>query len=401
MSDLQLVLLAVGAVIILLVVLFNWWQERKYKQRAAAAFASYQQDVLLDPALTPVENLPTLDDAVDPMLREEPVESPVQERRIRETSIPAAPPAERREPVLGKPRMDAGFQSNVEAPIAPPPKTAREVLTYPSQQDERVDLLVDALSHDPLDVDLIRSLHRQLHRLEKRVSWQALMEDGQWFPLDPDANLPIVGLRIGLQMADRRGPLDEPTLRQFVAGLETFSAETGVELRLPSLAQALADAQKLDNFCADVDVTIGLNLIADDSPFGLIDLRRVLERAGLRLMADGAYHMVNEKGQHLFTLVNFDNNPFPPHPAPRDSTEGVTFLFDVPRVADGLTTFGQMSDLAKQVTSQLGGRLVDDNRKLLTDSGLASIRQQLRAIYGTMSLKGVEPGAATALRLFA
>ncbi|WP_018150491.1 cell division protein ZipA C-terminal FtsZ-binding domain-containing protein [Leeia oryzae] len=423
MTDLQLVLLAVGAVVILLVVLYNWWDQQRYKKRAQAAFASYQQDVLLDPSMTPMEGATQMlgdhdlpdDDAIasarrmpDSNMDAGVYTKPVMDR-MPEFKQEAAPV--RKEPVFQAPsaapaRVSAPSESFLSATPVPPvaasiQKTAREVLTYPSQQDDKVDMLVEVLSHDPLDVDMIRALHRQLNRSGKRVSWLALMSSGEWYPLDVDANLAIMGLKIGLQMADRRGPLDEPTLRQFVSALETFASETGAELRLPSLAVVLANSQKLDTFCADVDVTIGLNVLADSTPFSLVSLRSHLERNGLRLMADGAYHMVNDKGLHLFSVVNFDNSPFPPHPGQRDTSEGVTFLFDVPRVGDGVNVFGQLSDLAFEISTQLGAKLVDDNRKPLTDHGIASIRQQLRAIYGTMNMKGIEPGSTTALRLFA
>jgi FtsZ-interacting cell division protein ZipA len=48
MSDLQLALLLLGAVIILSVMAFNWWQERKLKNEAAKHFEPPREDVLMD-----------------------------------------------------------------------------------------------------------------------------------------------------------------------------------------------------------------------------------------------------------------------------------------------------------------------------------------------------------------
>ncbi|HWT28610.1 MAG TPA: hypothetical protein VN084_03790, partial [Methylophilaceae bacterium] len=48
MSDLQLALLALGAVIIVAVILFNWWQERKLRKLAADAFEPAVRDPLLE-----------------------------------------------------------------------------------------------------------------------------------------------------------------------------------------------------------------------------------------------------------------------------------------------------------------------------------------------------------------
>jgi len=48
MSDLQLALLVLGAIIIFAVVAFNWWQERKLRNEAAEHFEAPRSDVLMD-----------------------------------------------------------------------------------------------------------------------------------------------------------------------------------------------------------------------------------------------------------------------------------------------------------------------------------------------------------------
>ncbi len=48
MSDLQLALLVLGAIIIFAVVAFNWWQERKFRNEASKAFDSPRRDALMD-----------------------------------------------------------------------------------------------------------------------------------------------------------------------------------------------------------------------------------------------------------------------------------------------------------------------------------------------------------------
>lgn len=48
MSDLQLALLLLGAVIIFAVIAFNWWQERKLRNEAARHFETPHNDVLMD-----------------------------------------------------------------------------------------------------------------------------------------------------------------------------------------------------------------------------------------------------------------------------------------------------------------------------------------------------------------
>jgi FtsZ-interacting cell division protein ZipA len=59
-----------------------------------------------------------------------------------------------------------------------------------------------------------------------------------------------------------------------------------------------------------------------------------------------------------------------------------------------------MVAMSRSFADSLDGTLADDNRALLSDSGLDRIRAQLRAIYAGMEQRGIRAGSALALRLF-
>ena len=81
-------------------------------------------------------------------------------------------------------------------------------------------------------------------------------------------------------------------------------------------------------------------------------------------------------------------------------TTGVTFLLDVPRVADALRRFDVMLATARNFAATLGGTLVDDNRAVLTDQAIDKIRHQLTGILAKMEAGQIAAGGARALRLF-
>ena len=66
MSDLQISLLLIGAVIVLAVLVFNWFQERRYRKQAGAAFQRPAADPLVQPAAAPRRG----GERVEPALRE-------------------------------------------------------------------------------------------------------------------------------------------------------------------------------------------------------------------------------------------------------------------------------------------------------------------------------------------
>ncbi len=57
MSDLQVVLIVIGALIIVGVIVFNWWQERKFHQQVERSFSPLKNDALLDDPMLDVSNL--------------------------------------------------------------------------------------------------------------------------------------------------------------------------------------------------------------------------------------------------------------------------------------------------------------------------------------------------------
>jgi len=57
MSDLQVVLIVIGALIIVGVIVFNWWQERKFHQQVERSFSPMKNDALLDDPILDVSNL--------------------------------------------------------------------------------------------------------------------------------------------------------------------------------------------------------------------------------------------------------------------------------------------------------------------------------------------------------
>jgi FtsZ-interacting cell division protein ZipA len=204
-----------------------------------------------------------------------------------------------------------------------------------------------------------------------------------------------------LQLADRSGPVSGPDLVVFCRQVQAVADELVAIAEFPERQSALARAAALDQFGADVDVLIGVNIITQDGEaFAATKVRAMAEAAGMKLRPDGAFHLFNDEGEDLFSLANLDPAPFSAENIRQLSTHGVTFLFDVPRVADGVRVFNQMLMLARQMASSLGGQVVDDNRRPLSDAGIARIKQQLADIYVRMEEQEIKSGSARALRLF-
>jgi FtsZ-interacting cell division protein ZipA len=194
--------------------------------------------------------------------------------------------------------------------------------------------------------------------------------------------------------------LSQDQLDAFCRALYQFAAEEGGAVTCPDKEEALALARELDLFCMDVDVLIGLNVVSADSrPFTSEAMHSLAQEARLSLESDGSFHARDEFGHSLFTLANQEDDPFP-----RDgrglTTHGVTLLFDVPRVSDGLAVFDRMTRLGFDLAWRLEGRLVDDNGRTVNEESLNRDRARLAQFYARMEAKDIPAGGERALRLF-
>ncbi|MEQ1593213.1 MAG: cell division protein ZipA C-terminal FtsZ-binding domain-containing protein [Thiobacillaceae bacterium] len=394
MSDLQIALLLIGAVIVAAVLIFNWNQERRFKKQAAAAFQSPTRDALLE----------------RPVVTREAAER--IEPGLREPLIGAADLADNdddaHEPSMGN--NPAPFASAVHAHT---PSVSTIASMTPSRSASAPAPLIPAALYDELieyrvrivgDGILAAAFADDINRTRgagKPVRWLGLPVDGNaWEEVQPWREVHYQEVQAAMQLADRNGAVQEDDLNTLCAALQDTAQKLGLKAMCDDVADALQRAQSIDHFCVDVDVLIGLNVVARGE--GTVQLAKVLKEAegsGMVLGVDGVYQLIDSRGESLYSLCNHDAEPFSHENGQHDS-QGVTLQFDVPRVPDGLKVFDGMVGFGRKLANEVGGLLVDDNMRPLTDSGIDKIRQQLAGIYQRMDARGIPSGSRRALRLF-
>lgn len=344
--------------------LFNVWQERNWRRRANDAFRqTHSSDVLLG-------ELP-----LDP-LRREPSFRPDSEVDVNDYREPRVAPAI---PVLTE-RSDpnkAGFL------------------------DPEVDFIVTLQLEQPVAADELRRALEQGNALPRPAEWEGLNELSGWEPLDQTNPKSYVAIRAGMQLVNRSGPIDQTMMTRFCDTMQYFCDRWSARIQYPDRPHALEQARKLDNFCASVDVVIGLNLVSSDGkPLSMTRLVQLVNAAGLKANAPNGWVCLDEERRPLFGLVHIEGQPIDPARARHMTCFGLTFTLDVPRVPGGVAAFDRATTMARHFAQQLNADLVDDHRNILTDSALDSIRQQLAVIYSNMELRGLNPGSPLVLRVF-
>lgn len=391
MSDFQLGILALGAVVIGAVFGYNWFQERRYRQQTKTAFEREHPDVLLDvPGRDGKgERLePALDDdmpnPLDPAPHKESAGSTQADTLIRYAQ---ANPASEAAPDVAD--MTEMSEDELDQSLS----SIEQQLLIATLLDPMLDFIAEVRFEQPVTLPRLPSF-----AIDKRVEMLGNNPDSGWERAR--ANRSYSQLNIGVQMVDRRGPLNESELNAFCSQAQDFAEQHGSNASFPQRQTRLTAARELDQFCAGVDVMIGLNLLSA-LPFDGERLRALAESAGMQLEADGHFHYLSDSGNVLFMLGNANGQPFSQDSLAHDDFSALTLLFDVPRVAGGISVFDRAVALARQLAGELDAQLIDDNQRPLTESGINTIRHQLQQLYSRMDDRGIAPGSVAALRLFA
>ena len=387
MSELQLSLLGIGMVVIVGVVAYNWWQERGYRKLAQQRFQSQHDDVLL--RSTTLAGMPPADpnERIEPMLSNPGVSDTEHAAASVDAASEAVVKPAAHEPVYAEPTLRA-------APA--------DVAAFPPQVDEEIDFVVRLELAEPVLAVAVRDALTREQTFDKPTYWFGRSLTGEWQGVDSAREQAEFSVVCGaLQLADRSGPASQAAVSAFIELAEGAAGKLMAVAQMPEKQPALEKAEALDEFCADVDVLVGVNVVATgQDQFHGTKLRALAEASGLKLASDGTFQYRDDRGVVLYSLTNHEAAPFSADAIKQLSTHGITFLFDVPKVGNGVRGFDQMILVARQFADSLKGTLVDDNLKNLSDDGIAKIKQQLSGIYAKMDARRIPAGGQRALRLF-
>lgn len=400
MSDLQIWLVVIGAAIVAAVLLFNWNQERRFRKQADAAFQTPAGDPLMQSDALPRDSHkrvePALQDSAfdgegdheiaglnPPRLHVDTDIQRADSQDDHEAATPAAPSG---------PDPDSGTAT-------PPPSRSAGLASAP--YDDLIEYRI-RIGGEGILASVFADAFNHARTLGKAVHWRGLPAGATaWEEVQPWRDVTYQQIVVTLQLADRNGAVQEEQLSALCGLLQTTAQAHGLNVVCDDVAHALERANSIDHFCVDVDVLIGLNVVARGE--GAVNLARIVrdaESSGMVLGVDGTYQLLDSRGEPLYALCNHDAEPFGTTVVEGQTSRGVTLQFDVPRVPDGLKVFDGMVAFGRKLASEVGGILVDDNLRPLTDTGIEKIRTQLTRIYESMEARGVPSGSRRALRLF-
>lgn len=351
--------------------------------------------------------------AAEPAWRADPVEPPAPDYEMPsvETVAEAFVEPPRPTPVV-QPAPVAAPVAGVSAPLPEHREAPRESREAKDSRDSAppahllspaVDFIAAFEAVEPAPAyQILEAQGAALARVRKPIHWIGYNERSrEWETIIDDGDSEYRRIRIALQLVDRSGPASDADLSVFSIAMQDLSDELMAVADLPPRQPALNAALELDQFCAGVDIQIGINVVAQGQSFAGTKLRALAEAAGLALDGEGRFVRCDDEGNVLYLLTNQEAAGFSAETMKSMHTHALTFLLDVPRVAHGERVFNQMVDLARRFAEALHGALVDDNRRPLSEGALEPIRRQVGQYQAAMAARQIPAGGPLALRLFA
>jgi len=360
MSDLQLALIAFGVVLVVGVIVYNALQERRARRQAEQDFGERPPDALFE-----------------------------------------KPSTERREPTIGaypgdpQPRVPGG---TLDQTLPPTHAEELDAESAPAAEvSSRIDTVAVILADDPVMSEQLQPLLQALSSHMAKTHVEGIVDE-QWHPIESSPRRSWRELRVGLQLASRDGPVMEDEIERFNRNIADFAASVNAVSQRESPAAAAARARELDAFCADTDIEVAVNVVGQfGATFAIARVKQLALENGLSETAGGELVRFAADGQPAFVIRPLEDPKGKPG---GHYYTGLCFALDLPRVADAPRVLNEMVMVAQMYAATLGGQLVDDARKPLTDAGLASIRRSLEKIFHDMEAHGIPAGSALARRLF-
>lgn len=420
MTELQAALIGSGLVVVMGVAAYNKWQEYRHRKLAERILDSRHADVLMRDA-GPDGAEPGVDDSrfLAGKAQVQPSNFGAAGHCAASASAgqrlePVLCPADSEEPadIPDDPLTTPATSRFCEEPAdcqgeseRPPVSSCDGSKDRPGPRDllsPLIDYIVSFESVEPVSSPQILQAQRHaLVRLSKPIHWVGYNERAkEWEILAEDEALVYRKFRIGIQLVDRHGVLSDTDLSVFHVAMQDLADEMMAVADFPSRQMVLEEAVRLDRFCADVDIQIGVNVISLGQSFPGTKLRGLAESAGMVIDSEGRFVRCDDDGNVLYLMLNQEECGFSVDSMKTLTTHGLTFLLDVPRVAHGDRVFSQMVDLARRFADVLRGALVDDNRRPLSEEALLPIRRQIAHYQSQMAAQGLPAGSFLAQRLF-
>lgn len=398
MSDLQIGLIALGALAIVIILGINWWQDRRARAQMEARFPVGEHDALLKDA--PPASFTEIQRR-EPGFNGNESDAEHAAAPFASSSAAIAPeaPAYTSAPVYADTPVSADAPVS-EAPMlaTEPPVDPRELEHDADEPDPACEAVIEVMFATPIAGDELGPFTQGLrHAGHKPLRvFAETVHGAHRAGLRP--NEKYACLRVAVLLANRSGPITSGEWAEALSRARVLADQFEGQVESPAEAAVLDHGRQLDAVCAALDVQVGLTLIARGERWSAADVLTAAHQVGFGVLQDGRLPWLDKQQRVRFTLMRGDNLSFESASPARIAQ--LNFLLDVPRSPADPTAFSQLATVAKRLATLLSADVVDDGGRPLADGAAQAIDRQLQDRVQRLSQAGLEAGSVRARRVF-
>jgi hypothetical protein len=313
---------------------------------------------------------------------------------------------------IGDPQVRQAHEVDIELPTSSRARDLEEAPALPlgpteptAPIDTRVHSVVKLRFANPLAANAAKAMTDQIAtHFPRGLIWTWSADLGAWAASKSPAaqSHPANVIAFAMPLASRHGAVTETVLREWMAAVANGGEAVGGEVVYASVHEDAKRAVELDQFCGNLDLMAGVNLMrADRSAMPGTRVRGTLEAEGFRLLPEGFFQLMSDDGSHpLYEIKSLHNQAMSAESLRHEGVHGLALTLDVMRVPNPVPQFDLMRSLSKRLALRLEATVVDDRGHALSDAQFATIRRELEARVTAARTAGIEPGSPLARTLF-
>ena len=269
--------------------------------------------------------------------------------------------------------------------------------------DDLIDSIAPLIIDSPVSGDaLLAALPGSRRVGSKPFAVEGLNDDTQMWE-QPRAGERYSALQVGIQLANRSGPLNEIEFSEFVVKTQAYADAIGAAVDFPDMRTEVSRARELDAFANQHDAQLGFVLRAGRAAWspGFV-VQTAAQMGFVAGVVPGRMVLPSQRVGHAPLLsLSFDSQIAMAEESEQVAIREVQLQLDVTRVPREDEPFVQLCQVARALATAMEGQVTDDNGRLLAPETIEAIGRDLEGIYDELAARDLSAGSDQARRLFA
>ena len=225
-------------------------------------------------------------------------------------------------------------------------------------------------------------------------------DTGEWENLQ--AGLFYSAFQVGIQVANRQGPLNDIEFSEFVVKAQTYADGFGVTPELPDMSEAIAHARELDQFAASHDAQLSFTIASRKTAWSPGYVQQQAARIGFvpGVIPGRMVIAATTSGLPPVLVLSFDARAAMAEDPNQSALRSISLGLDVPQVAPSEQAFARLCESAQALAQAMDGQITDDNGQVLSDAAIQIIDNDLKNLYQSLAARDLAAGSLQARRLF-